>query len=138
MIPDSIVVASYIVAIILGVGGAISTITYFVARYKNSKNKADSDIAADAMNNLKTTVEAVKTQNALQAGQITDAKNANAVLNEKVLLLTGKVETLSTVPLAKIEQHMADTNRILQAILPLIPSSSVEHTVTEKTVSTQS
>ena len=135
--PDMIITISYVIAIILSIGGAVSTVSYFLARAHNSKNNANNDIAAEAMSNLKTTVEAVKTQNALQAGQITQGELDRRDLNEKVLLLAGKVETLSTIPLAKIEQHMADTNRILQAVLPLLPTSTIQHSVLETTTTSK-
>ena len=126
-----------IIEILFVVGGFITGVIILYAKYKTSRSAGDKELAVDAMDNLKITVEAVKTQNALQAGQISQAILERKELNEKIILLTGKVETLSTVPLAKIEQHMADTNRILQAILPLIPSSTVQHTVLETTTTSK-
>lgn len=123
----TIIVIESGIGIIIGIGGIIATITYFYTRWKISKNKALENSASEAIKTLAATVEALKTQNGLQAGQLTSLMNDRKDLTKEVGVLTGKVETLSTIPLEKIEQHMADTNKILQALLPLIPSIPVKN-----------
>jgi hypothetical protein len=78
-------------------------------------------------------IKALQTQNSLQARQITVIEQDKNELTRQVTLLTGKVDTLSKIPLDKIEKHMADTNRILQAVLPLLDRTTTEHTTTNTT-----
>lgn len=122
------------IEVIFILGGVITTIVFFIAKYKDAKSGVNSQIRMDAMDDLKTTVEALKTQNDLQAGQITTATKEQKLLTAQVANLTGKVDTLSTIPLAKIEQHMNDTNKILQLLIPLIPNATTQHTITESTI----
>lgn len=136
MTGTTMLVLESIIAAIVGLGGIIATITYFYARYKGSKDKAKTDNSTEAISTLQSTVEALKTQNALQAGQITNLNNDRKDLAKEVGVLTGKVETLSTIPLEKIEQHMSATNKILESLLPLLPGK-VEHTVIDKTTASK-
>lgn len=126
--------ASAVIGALAFISGIIVTIVlYFRAKIKSSEDDTSKTLANDAITNLQVTVEAVKTQNGLQAGQITSLTNNNKTLSGEVSELRGKVDTLSTIPLDKIEKHMADTNKILQAILPLIPTSTVQHSILETT-----
>jgi regulator of replication initiation timing len=126
-------VAAIIGAVVVLCGIAVTIVLYLKAKLNKGTDMADKELASDAISNLQVTVEAVKTQNSLQAGQITQLTTNNKTLSSEVSELRGKVDTLSTIPLDKIEKHMADTNKILQAILPLIPTSSIQHTVLETT-----
>lgn len=131
-VAQGVLAAITIVTVLVGV--SVTIVLYFKAKVKKGTDMVDANLAKDALNNLQITVEAVKTQNGLQAGQITQLTTNNKQLSSQVAELRGKVDTLSTIPLDKIEKHMSDTNKILQAILPLIPTS-IEHTITEKTTS---
>jgi uncharacterized membrane protein len=127
MAPDAIAtaVSSYVGMFVVVVAIAVTVYLYIRAKFRSGTQAQDSQLASDAISNLQATVGALQTQNTLQAAQIKDQA-------DQVAKLTGKVDTLSTVPLAKIEKHMADTNQILQALLPLIPKS-IERVVTEQT-----
>ncbi len=83
-------------------------------------------------------IKALQTQNGLHKEQLTTLKLDNAELKKTVGVLSVKVDTLSTIPVQKIEQHMkdankqmADTNKILRAVLPLLSQPSTTHTTTE-------
>jgi hypothetical protein len=118
------------VAIIAGASGIGFTIFfYFKAKVKTAAEEESDRIAQETLTNLQTTVEALKTQNGLQGGQL-------ASQHEQLIALNGKVDTLSTIPLGKIEKHMADTNNMIQALISLIPTS-LEKTVTETTTNTK-
>jgi hypothetical protein len=123
-----------IVGILAAVTGVVTTaIIYVRAKVKKQIDDDADKIAKETLYNLKTTVDALEKQNTLQAGQIKEAKESVAAQNSKIAELNGTVDTLKNIPLGKIEKHMSDTNKILSALLPLIPTS-VEHTVTEKTI----
>lgn len=78
-------------------------------------------------------IKALQTQNGLQAGQIDLLNKSKDSLKSEVSALTVKVETLSTIPVQKIEQHMKDTNEILRAVLPLLNQPSTTHITTDTT-----
>lgn len=122
-----------ITGVAITVGTIIGAIVYGRAKAKASAANGSDAITTKAFTELQITVNALTTQNGIQAGQIEESKAAAAIQGKKISELTGKVDTLSTIPLAKIEQHMSDTNKILQSILPLIAQPSTEHTVVETT-----
>ena len=127
---DSLTLASEVVAIIVGGGGIVTTIViYLRARITRAEAEGAAQITKEAITSLKATVGALKEQNELQAKEMSDQ-------SDKIEHLSGTVNTLKDIPLAKIEKHMEDTNQILKALLPLIPTS-VERTVTEQTRVTQ-
>lgn len=126
------IISEVIGAIVVVVGIATTIVLYIKAKVQNGTDRDKASTSRGAISDLQVTVEAVKTQNGLQAGQISTLTANNKTLSGEVSELRGKVDTLSTIPLDKIEKHMADTNTILQAILPMIPTS-VERTVTQQT-----
>lgn len=114
---------SSLITTIITIGAVISTIAYAVAKFFDKRATAATeaekkaiDIHKDAMDSLNTTVTALKEQNQIQADQI-------AQQTKKVAELSGTVDTLKNIPLVRIEKHMADTNQILEALLPLIPQT---------------
>lgn len=119
--------------IVIAGGIIVAIVLYIRARLKKGITEADESIQKDAFEALRTTVGAVKTQNSIQASQITSLTNNNKELTTTVAELKGKVDTLSTIPLDKIEKHMSDTNQILQSIIHLIPTAQLHHTITETT-----
>lgn len=126
--------AAAIVGIIAAATGVVTTLVIYVRAKVKKQIDDDADkIAQDTLRNLERTVTALEVQNKLQANQIEEAKRSVLVQNSKIAELNGTVDTLKNIPLDKIEKHMSDTNKILSALLPLIPTS-VEHTVTEKTI----
>jgi hypothetical protein len=123
-----------VIGILAATTGVVTTsIVYVRAKVKKQIDDDTDKIAQDTLKNLERTVTALEVQNKLQANQIDEAKRSVLVQNSKIAELNGTVDTLKNIPLDKIEKHMSDTNKILSALLPLIPSS-VEHTVTERTV----
>lgn len=123
-----------ILGVITAIGVVVSSIVYVQAKAKEAKENGSDAITKKAFDGLNELVQALEKQNGLQAGQIADNARKSEAQDGKILELTGKVETLSTIPLAKIEQHMADTNDILRVVLPLLNKPSTEHIVTETTV----
>jgi hypothetical protein len=122
------------IGMLLAAGAVVTAIVYFYVTYKAAKMSGGNAITTKAISELSATVGALERQNAIQAGQINESKKNEESRDKKIAELTGKVDTLSTIPLAKIEQHMNDTNAILKSILPLISAAKTEHTVTETTV----
>lgn len=123
-------VVSDSIAIIVGGSAIITTVIIYIrARVKKAEADGAAQITQEAISSLKATVGALKEQNELQAQEM-------GVQSDKIEQLSGTVNTLKDIPLAKIEKHMEDTNTILKALLPLIPTS-VERTVTEQTRVTQ-
>lgn len=119
--------------IAVALGSIVGAFFYVKTKARDAKALGSSEISSQAITDLQATVGALKIQNDLQAGQILEVTSDRKLLSKKVDELTGKVDTLSTIPLEKIEKHMADTNRILQTVLPLISMPSTEHTVVETT-----
>jgi predicted PurR-regulated permease PerM len=123
-IADATTIAAEAVGLFIGaVAIGVTAILYIRSKFKNGVQQQDNQLSNEAITSLQATVGALETQNTLQADEL--IKQAK-LLSE----LNGKVSTLQDIPLAKIEQHMADTNRILQALLPLIPQS-IEQTITK-------
>ena len=115
----------YIPIISYAIAGIAALSIAFVV-FRSNTIKATNEIN---QNNIK----ALKDQNEIQAGEIKAIQDDKIKLNEQVSVLSGKVDTLSKIPLAKIEQHMADTNRILQAVLPLLDKKTTEQTTISTT-----
>ena len=113
---------SYTIGAIVSIGA----IAYFIAQWRSGRSNTKNVIQNQAMHELEITVGALEKQNKLQASQIQSGDNDRKVLATKVAELTGKVDTLSTIPLDKIEKHMADTNNILKLVLPLIQKLNKE------------
>jgi hypothetical protein len=109
--------------VVAGVSIVVAIVLYFRAKLKKAEQTQDDNLAASAISSLQATVSALKEQNTIQAGQITAQGLKISDQDKKVATLSGTVDTLKNIPLAKIEQHMADTNQILQALIPLIPQS---------------
>jgi hypothetical protein len=123
-IADATTIAAEAVGLfIAAVGIGVTAVIYIRSRFKNGVRQQDNQLSNEAITSLQATVGALETQNTLQADELTKQAKLLSELN-------GKVSTLQDIPLAKIEQHMADTNRILQALLPLIPQS-IEQTITK-------
>lgn len=118
------------ISIVVGGSAVLTTVIIYIrARVKKAEADGAAQITKEAISSLKATVGALKEQNELQAKEMSEQ-------SDKIEHLSGTVNTLKDVPLAKIEKHMEDTNTILRALLPLIPTS-VERTVTEQTRVTQ-
>lgn len=134
---DIFTIASAIMAILLGIGAIMAARAYLKSVAKTAAEQGTDKVTETTMTNLERTVGLLQTQNTLQAGQIATAIAERQIQDEKISTLMGKVETLSTVPLDKIEKHMADTNNILLTLTQLIPTLTSEHTVVDKTVTTK-
>jgi len=117
--PDAIPFISYGLAAIAAITIAFVVIRSSASKETNRINEGN--------------IKALQTQNGLQASQLTSIERDKNELTKQVTLLTGKVDTLSKIPLDKIEKHMADTNKILQAVLPLLSQPSTTHTTTNTT-----
>ena len=106
--------------------GALAAISIAFVVVRSNTSKATNQIN-------EANIKALQTQNAIQAGQLTAFEKDKNQLKEQVAQLTTKVDTLSSIPLEKIEQHMADTNHILRAVLPLLDKTTTEKTITSTT-----
>jgi uncharacterized coiled-coil protein SlyX len=121
--------------LMLVIGSIVTSIIYAKAKAKTANADGIANAKDTAMKDMAISVEALRTQNGLQADQITK-------LDKTVTNLQGTVDTIKTIPLAKIEEHMADTsthmantNRLIEMLIPLIPQSVSIDTLT-KTVTT--
>jgi TRAP-type uncharacterized transport system substrate-binding protein len=114
------------------VGAIVTAIVYGRRNGVSKIKKSDEDDQNQAQIELVRTVNALKTQNTLQAEKMDQQDKTISENSQAITELSGQIKTLKDVPLEKIEKHMADTNKILQALIPLIPTL-VEHTVTEST-----
>lgn len=134
---DIFTIASAIMAILIGIGTIMAARAYLKSVAKTAAEQGTDKVTETTMTNLERTVGLLQTQNTLQAGQIATATAERQIQDKKISELTGKVDTLSTIPLDKIEKHMSDTNNILLAFSQSLPSLSSEHTVVDKTVTTK-
>lgn len=122
-------------ALMVVVGTIVGSVFYGRSKVKEAIISGAAATKDTAIADMKTSVDALRDQNTLQATQLTE-------LRTNVAKLESAVNTLSKVPLGKIELHIAEsninqaiTNRILEALLPLIPNT-IEKTTTSKTVTT--
>lgn len=121
--------------LVLVIGSIVTSIVYARAKAKTANADGVANAKDVAMADMGKSVDALRTQNGLQADQI-------MALDKTVTSLQGTVDTIKTIPLGKIEQHMADTsthmantNRLIEMLMPLIPQSVSVDTQT-KTVTT--
>ncbi|TFB85859.1 hypothetical protein E3O44_12720 [Cryobacterium algoricola] len=120
-------------ALIVVIGTIIVAIFYGRAKAKTANADGIANAKDIAMSDMQKSLDLVRQQNTDQAAQMTS-------LESKVTGLTGEVNTLKDVPLAKIEAHMADTavhmattNRLIEMLIPLIPQSISVDTLTKTT-----
>ena len=106
-----------IIAYIIGAFGLVATLTAAFVVVRSTRSKTTNQINED-------NIKALQTQDEIKTGRLKDLESSNSDLSNQVIKLTSKVDTLSKIPLDKIEQHMADTNHILQTIVPLIGTST--------------
>ena len=122
-------------ALIVVIGTIVTALVYARAKAKTANADGIANAKDEAMKDMEKSLELVRQQNTDQATQM-------AKLEGKVTELTGIVNTLKNIPLAKIEKHMEDstrqmanTNRLIELLIPLIPKSVSVDTIT-KTVTT--
>jgi len=122
-----------IFALIVVLGTFIVAIFYGRAKAKTANADGIANAKDIAMSDMQKSLVLVRDQNTDQATQMEK-------LGNKITELTGTVNTLKNVPLAKIEAHMADTavhmantNRLIEMLIPLIPQTVSVNTTTKTT-----
>lgn len=118
-------------AILVAIGTVVVAIFYVRAKAKTANEDGIASAKDTAIKDMQTSLELVRQQNTDQAIQMDG-------FSGKITRLEGQVNTLKDVPLAKIEAHMADTaihmantNRLIEMLIPLIPKSISVDTLTK-------
>lgn len=116
-----------VIEIAVGAAALIAGVYYGIAKGKSSISDDSVKRSKEALDQLTATVTALQTQNGIQATQIAKGEQESKEQATTIAKLNGVVDTLKTIPLVKIEEHMgksekhmADANQILGKILPLL------------------
>ena len=120
--------ALFLPGTIVAIGVIISAVIFY---YASTRSK----VTQSALEAQQKTIDAQAGRISLLEEQV-DCGSKESIAHKDIIdKLSVKVDTLSTIPLAKIEEHMKDTNKILQTMIPMINMNT--HTVTDTTMVNQ-